>query len=118
MLTVVYYDGEQKYYYIKRFRAEVTEKPVRYFEEHPKSKFTLLSENDYPRLEIKFGGKHKKRDPEVIDAADFIAEKSYKAKGKRLTMLEVASITELKPIRFKEDMPETPEPDTTPAIGI
>ena len=29
-------------------------------------------------------------------------------------MLDVASITELKPLRFKEDMPETPEPDTTP----
>ena len=62
----------------------MTEKPVRYFEEHPKSKFMLLSENDFPRLEIKFGGKHKKRDPEVIEAADFIAEKSYKAKGKDL----------------------------------
>ena len=114
VFTVVYYDGEQKYYYIKRFQAEVTEKPVRYFEEHPKSKFMLLSENDFPRLEIKFGGKHKKRDPEVIEAADFIAEKSYKAKGKRLTVLEVATITELKPMRFKEDMPVTPEPDTTP----
>ncbi len=70
----------------------------------------------FPRLEIKFGGKHKKRDPEVIDAADFIAEKSYKAKGKRLTVLEVASITELKPLRFKEDMPGESGYDTDSGI--
>ena len=48
----------------------------------------------------------------MIEAADFISEKSYKAKGKRLTVLEVASITELKPLRFKEDIP--PETDSTP----
>ena len=63
VFTVVYYDGEQKYHYIKRFQAEATEKPARYFDEHPKSRFVLLSENDFPRLEIKFGGKHKKREP-------------------------------------------------------
>ena len=31
VFTVVYYDGEQKYYYIKRFQAEATEKPVQVF---------------------------------------------------------------------------------------
>jgi topoisomerase IV subunit A len=116
LFTVVYYDGDQKYFYIKRFRAEAMEKPVRFMEEHPKSKIILLSENDFPRLEMKFGGKHKKREPEVIEAADFIAEKSYKAKGKRLSKYEIASVTELKPLRLKEDViagnpePVAPEP--------
>jgi topoisomerase IV subunit A len=114
LLTVVYFDGEQKLYYIKRFQAEATEKATRYFDEHPKSKFILLSENDFPRLELKYGGKHKKRDPEVIDAAEFIAVKSYKARGKRLTTLEVASITELKPVRFKEINPVLPDAGAEP----
>jgi topoisomerase IV subunit A len=105
IFTVVYYDGEQKLHYIKRFRAETMDKPVRFMEEHPKSRIVLLSENDFPRFELKFGGKHKKREPEVMEAADFIAEKSFKAKGKRLTTFEISSVTELKPIRHKEDVP-------------
>jgi len=116
IFTVVYYNGEHKSYYIKRFKSEATEKPARFYEEHPKSRFILISENDYPRFEIKFGGKHKKREPLVIDAADFIAEKSFKAKGKRLSSYEIASVTELEPLRFKEEvksMPEPPLPDNT-----
>lgn len=118
--TVVYYDGEQKYHYVKRFKAEATERPARYYDEHPKSKFVLISENNYPRLEVKFGGKHKKRDPEVIEAADFIAVKGFKAKGKRLSSYEVAGVTELEPLRFKEavdappETPKTPEKTETP----
>jgi topoisomerase-4 subunit A len=81
------------------------EKQSRYFDDHPKSRLILLSENDYPRLEIKFGGKHKKRSPVIIEAADFIAVKGFKAKGKRLSNYEVATVTELEPIRNKEEIP-------------
>jgi topoisomerase IV subunit A len=108
LFTAVYYDGEHKHHYIKRFHAEALEKPSRYFDERPKSKLMLLSENDFPRLELKFGGKHKKREPEILEAADFIAVKGFKAKGKRLSHYEVAAVNELEPLRFKEDLP--PEP--------
>ncbi len=108
VFTVVYYDGEQKLHYIKRFEAEAMEKPSRYFDEHPKSKFILLSANDFPRLELKFGGKHKKKDPVILEAADFIAVKGYKAKGKRLSNYEVAVVNELEPIRFKAELPLPP----------
>jgi len=110
VFTIVYYDGAQKLHYIKRFQSEATEKPARYFEEHPKTRFVLLSENDYPRLEIRFGGKHKKR-KEVIEAGEFIAVKSFKAKGKRLSSFEVTSVTELKPLRFKEIVKPPEEPN-------
>jgi topoisomerase-4 subunit A len=112
LFTAVYFDGEQKYYYIKRFQAEAMEKPSRYFDEHPGSRFVLLSENDYPRLELKFGGKHKRREPEIIEAADFIAVKGYKAKGKRLSNYELASVSELEPLRYKEELP----PESMPEI--
>jgi topoisomerase-4 subunit A len=114
IFTVVYYDGEQKYHYIKRFQVEASEKPARFFDEHPKSKFMLISENEFPRLEIKFGGKFKKRPSDIIEAADFIAVKSMKAKGKRLSNLEIATVTELEPTRFKEKEAPCPEPENTP----
>jgi topoisomerase IV subunit A len=126
LFTVVYYDGEQRQHYIKRFQAEAMEKQARFFDDHPKSRLILLSENDYPRLEIKFGGKHKKRNPVIIEAADFIAVKGFKAKGKRLSNYEVATVTELQPIKYKEEIPveevqqqpeEQPPDDEKPKIS-
>jgi len=101
VFTAVYYDGEQKHQYVKRFEADATEKPVRYFDAHPGSKFILLSKNDFPRLELKFGGKHKKREPEAVEVADFISVKGFKARGKRLSHFEIAAVTELEPLRFR-----------------
>jgi topoisomerase-4 subunit A len=115
LFTAVYYDGEQKYHYIKRFHPEITEKPARFFDEHPKSRFVLLSENNFPRLEIRFGGKYKKRPPETIEVTDFIAVKGFKAKGKRLSNYEIAAVTELEPLRFKE-LPVAPATPQTPII--
>lgn len=112
LFTAVYYDGAQKFHYIKRFQAEAGEKAVRFFDEHPKSRLVLLSEQDYPRLEIKFGGKHKKREPVTLEVADFIAIKGVKAKGKRLSSYEIASVSELEPVRFRELTPLPREPET------
>ena len=42
------------------------------------------------------------RPAEEIDAEQFIAQKSFKAKGKRLTTWKIESIEELEPTRFPE----------------
>ncbi|MBN2481438.1 MAG: DNA gyrase/topoisomerase IV subunit A [Bacteroidales bacterium] len=104
VFTVVYYDGKQKYYYIKRFSSESTDKQGRYFDEHPKSRLIILCEEDFPRIEVRFAGKNKKRASEIIEAADFINVKSYKARGKRLSNYEIGSVTKLKSLRFRENV--------------
>ena len=49
----------------------------------------------------------EKREPLDILMADFIDEKSARAKGKRVTTLDVASIEDITP----EALPESEEPD-------
>ena len=50
----------------------------------------------------------------TVEAADFIAVKGYKAKGKRLTTYQLQEVNELEPTRFDpEPEPETDEPCTT-----
>ncbi len=100
VFTVVYFDGKQEAYCIKRFESRSIEKCGRYFDDHPKSRLVILSERDFPRLEIRFGGKHKQRPPEILEAVDIASVKSCKAKGRRLTTYEVMSVTELEPVRF------------------
>jgi topoisomerase-4 subunit A len=68
-----------------------------------------ITEVEYPRFEIQFGGKHKARENEIIEVAEFIGVKSYKAKGKRLTSFMVENIHEIEPVVKKESAAETEE---------
>ena len=53
---------------------------------------------------MEFGGKHQKRSSETIDVEDFIGKKGFKAKGKKATTYEVASIKFIEPL--EKDMPD------------
>ena len=113
--SVIYWDAEQKFYYVKRFVLEESEKPQCFINEHPDSKLISITEVEYPRFEIKFGGKHKERSNEIIEVASFIGVKSFKAKGKRLTSYMVENIQEIEPVVLRETtLPVAEEP---PAEG-
>jgi topoisomerase-4 subunit A len=100
--SALYWDAEQSFYYVKRFELEESEKPQCFINEDPGSKLISITEVEYPRLEIHFGGKHKDRENEIIEVAEFIGVKSFKAKGKRLTSFTVENIQEIEPIVKKE----------------
>ena len=102
--SAVYYDKTQKFYYLKRFIFENTDKLVDFIGAEDGSSLISISIEDFPQFEIIFGGKNKNREKEVIDAELFISVKGYKAKGKRLTTFEVASITEIEPA--ERELPE------------
>ncbi|MFP4366416.1 MAG: DNA gyrase/topoisomerase IV subunit A [Bacteroidales bacterium] len=98
IFSAVYYDGEKKYHYLKRFTFDDTENLTSFIGDHSDSKLVRLTEVDYPRLEVNFGGKNQDRSSEIIEVADFIGVKSYKARGKRLTRYEVSIVSELEPL--------------------
>lgn len=101
--TAVLYDEDQQGYpYIKRFTFEQSAKKQNYLGENRNNRLILLTDEAYPRLQVNFGGKDSFREALVIEAADFIGTKSYKAKGKRLTTFDVESIQELEPTRHEE----------------
>ncbi len=108
--SAAYYDAEQEYYYIKRFHIEPSERLASFIGEHPESRLIQIMEVEYPRLELKFGGKNKDRDSEIIEVAEFIAVKSYRARGKRLSNYEVSVIKQLEPL-IPESEDENPEPE-------
>ncbi|HSL86571.1 MAG TPA: hypothetical protein VK861_06525, partial [Bacteroidales bacterium] len=108
--SVIYWDAEQSFYYLKRFTIEETERPLCFINEHPESKLVSITEMEYPRFELHFGGKHKGRENEIIEVAEFIGVKSYKAKGKRLTSYMVDDISEIEPVVKRE----APKPGEAP----
>ena len=96
--SLVYFEGEQNYFYLKRFKPEEITGSTSIIGEHEKSEFTAISNEKYPRFEIKFKGKHKDRENETVEAEEFIGEKSIRARGKRLTTYEVKSVSEIEPL--------------------
>ncbi len=96
--SAVFFDAEQNYYYLKRFRFEDSAKLNSFIGDTEGSRLLCLSSESHPRFEVVFGGRYEARLPEIIDAAEFIGEKSYKARGKRLTTFEVKEIREVEPL--------------------
>ncbi|MDE6683937.1 MAG: DNA gyrase/topoisomerase IV subunit A, partial [Duncaniella sp.] len=111
--TAILNDADQGYPYLKRFTFEPTSKPQRYLGENEKSTLLLLSDEPGLRVEVTFAGADAVRPPLEITARDFVAVKSYKAKGKRLTTYPIDRITELEPVEMPgvddDDDEETPQ---------
>lgn len=105
IFSAVYFDGEQKFYYLKRFAFDPSDKLQSFIAEEEGSRLIAISDDDFPCLQLVFKGKHAKRDPENVDVYEFIAVKGYKAKGKRLTTFEVKSASFIEPLQ--KEIPTT-----------
>ncbi len=112
--TAVLYDADNEGYpYIKRFTMDATKRHQNCLGENKNSKFILLTDTAFPRLKVTYGGVDSVRPAEEIDAEQFIAQKSFKAKGKRLTTWKIESIEELEPTRFPEPEVEDSDADAS-----
>ena len=98
--TACLFDADQQgYAYMKRFTLEATARHQSYLGENPESRLILLTDTPYPHLLVTMGGADNFREPLDIEAEEFIGVKSFKAKGKRITTCNVASIEELEPTK-------------------
>ena len=101
--TAVLYDADNEGYpYIKRFTMDAAKRHQNFLGENVNSKLILLTDTVYPRIKVTYGGVDAVRPAEEIDAEQFIAQKSFKAKGKRLSTWNIGSIEEIEPTRFPE----------------
>ena len=107
--TAVLFDADQGFVYLKRFAFEESARRQRFIGENEKSRLILLSDSPGARFEVRFGSGDEAREPLEVVASEFIAVKSFKAKGKRLTNFDVAEVVELDPIPVED--PEEDEPE-------
>jgi len=106
VITVVYFDGEQEKYYVKRFQLNgdlVLNRKYSFISEGKGSGTVGYSFDYLPRIEVEIKSKvNNEIEFEVFPLADFIGVKSYKAKGKRL------SNKNIRKIKFIDPLPYTP----------
>lgn len=109
IISLVYFDGESGFYYIKRFKPDINDKLIQIISNHPKSKLIEFNTDTYPRLSITYGGKHKNRPEDILDIENFIGIKNDKAIGKRLTPYEISKLSWLEPLKTEEPEPTVEE---------
>ncbi len=110
--TVLYYDGAAKAFYVKRFSfVENDNSPMLFISDAPKSYLVDISEDKHPQYRCIFGGKSAHKEPECIDAEEWIAKKGITAKGKKCHDREqVKKVEFIEPLVKPEDEePEMPE---------
>lgn len=107
--TAVLYDADNEGYpYLKRFTMDATKRHQNYLGENANSRLVLLTDTPYPNIRVVYGGVDASRPEEIVDAEQFVAQKSFKAKGKRLTTWHIALIEEVAPTRFPKSQ-EVPD---------
>ena len=105
--AALYDASQQNFPYVKRFTIDAAPRKQNCLGESKENKLIWFSETPYPRIQVMFGGNDSFREPLVIEVDEFIAVKSFKARGKRLTTFELDEIIELEPTR----QPVLPEPE-------
>ncbi len=101
--SLCYYDHELKYYYLKRFTAELSDKMQEFLD--PEDRLICVTERAGATLEITYKGAHASRPADLIDVDEFVGVKSHRAKGKRLTTYEVDTVRMIEP-----ELPSEPDP--------
>ncbi|MBL7852499.1 MAG: DNA gyrase/topoisomerase IV subunit A [Cyclobacteriaceae bacterium] len=98
VISAVYWDGESKQHFVKRFKIETItpDKEFNFISEGIGSRLEYVTTSDNPEVEIEVvKGKGKDKETEVVNLEDIIDVKGWKAMGNRLSTHKV---TKVKPV--------------------
>ena len=116
--SLCYYDREQKYYYMKRFQLEASEKLQSFLDEDSLADFVCITGVEGAKLIVTYQGAHAARPADEVDVDSFIGVKSHRAKGKRITTYDVASLSFLEPELPPQSETAEPMEDDAPEVDL
>ncbi len=100
VVSAIYYDGESRIYYIKRFLIETTtmDKKFGFLTDHNRTELLAISYDELPRVEMKV----KKDRKANIEKLEFKLEtlvdvRGWKAMGNKLAFMKIESVKMLAP---------------------
>jgi topoisomerase-4 subunit A len=103
MLSCMYYDGESKQYYAKRFFPENISSKTLIITDHPESHIEIITSQTHPKIQIFYAKeKGKELPPETLVLEAEAPEVSMKAKGKKIGKGKIKEITLLEPEEIQD----------------
>ncbi|MCE3227224.1 MAG: parC [Bacteroidetes bacterium] len=101
-LTCIYFDGQSKSYFTKRFEPEMTTTKTLLVTDHEQSRIELITAQINPIVEVKFSKEKGVEIPEeTINMVEFSPVVNMKAKGKKLSSYKVKEINLKEPEEIK-----------------
>ncbi|MBA2610376.1 MAG: DNA gyrase/topoisomerase IV subunit A [Bacteroidetes bacterium] len=101
-LTCIYFDGQSKSYFTKRFAPENTTNKTLIITENEQSRIELITTQINPIIEVKFAKEKGVEIPEeTINMVEFSPAVNFKAKGKKLSSYKVKEINLKEPEEIK-----------------
>jgi topoisomerase-4 subunit A len=95
IISAVHYDGEQKNFYVKRFKVETQSvgKSFFFITEHKDSKLIVASTKENPQIEVEYlKGRGKHKFTEKYNVNELVDVKGWKARGNRLSKYRVTFV--------------------------
>jgi len=118
-VSAIYYDGNKKAYYVKRFLVENTMNRFSFITDNDDSQLEVVSTDWKPQVELVFvKEKGKDRKTEIINIEEFISVKGEKALGNKLTSKKVKEINLLEPLPYTEEVIEIVEEEIIEKIEL
>ena len=103
-ISAIYYDGNKKTYYVKRFLVDNNLSRFNFISNHKDSYLELISTDWRPQIEIIFvKEKGKDRNTKIINLEEFIAVKGEKALGNKLSSKKIKQINLIDSLPFNEE---------------
>jgi len=115
IISAVYWDGESKQHFVKRFVIETNtaDKEFNFISEGIGSRLEFVTTSENPEIEIEvIKGKNKEKDTEVVSLEELVDVKGWKALGNRLSSYKVTKIRPLD--EPDEGSPEDDEEEREP----
>jgi len=96
IISAVYFDGQKGWTMVKRFMVETTTMNQRFsfITEHPQSKLLYASVKEYPKVQYTVQVKSRRLQG-ILDIAEFIDVKGWKAQGNKLSDKKLTQLKEL-----------------------
>ena len=103
-VSMVYYDGEKKKYYVKRFLIDRSQKPETVISQAKGSHLAFVSTDVLPVISVSFAREKgvPPRENLRVELAEFIAVKGIRAQGNQLSPDKVKAITPLPSLPYQE----------------
>jgi len=100
VISCIHFDGENKVYYLKRFKIETStvDKKFLFITDNKNSRLLNVFFDKYPRIQVKT--KAEKKSPsetQTILVDEFVEVRGWKAVGQKLNVYEVVEVIELAP---------------------
>ncbi|MFI3304237.1 MAG: DNA gyrase/topoisomerase IV subunit A [Rikenellaceae bacterium] len=116
--SLCYFDREQGYFYMKRFQLELSEKLQYFLSEDGQDDLICTTSVAGAKLVVNYTGAHATRPADEVEVDEFIGVKSHRAKGKRITTMEVASLQFVEPEIVVEDEPQIEQLDQIDEVEV